>query len=431
MINQIIGFFLIYLQIGKVTDNQAIRFILLLYLFFNAAKNYSKSKRKFDYSKINKIVPLFILMICIGILRSSGIAATAQNIFYSLFAYIIYTYFSITTIVKIVFVENSNAFSILLKTIIYPMGLLVIVNFSLWLANIRFTELQVVEEGGKAVMLSSLGIDMDRVFFPLSGGGLNTFSDLLGAFLVFCITILIYKKLAFKFLLITFVTLATMLMIDSRSFLINAVIAVIIVFALGKFRKLNILKFSPIILIISPFFLLTYLPIFYKSLAINFLRDTESKDSSDRLIIWGKTIIEISNFKIQHIFGYGEFGHFASGASKQWAYLFSSWTNPDYVGSHNTFFSIVFDYGYIGVIIYFLLILRSIKSALVIWANDQKIFATAILAFWVYYLFSGATETLSGEYSPGMLYIFQSTLIACEIYRIYLTDRNSGVIPQG
>jgi hypothetical protein len=427
MIYQIIGFFLVYVQIDRITDNQIIRFASIVYMLLLSINALNKTVSKFPYSKITFLFYLFVTMNVIAMFRSSGPVATPQNIAYEIVSYLVNTIFIVSTTIQLSFRFKIHSWKILMITFFYPIGIYVSLNLLFWVLGIKITNFQVVEEIGKAVMLSSLGIDMDRVIFPLSGGGLNTYSDFLGAFLVFCLALMAHKKIKFIYLLMVGLTVVSMLMVDSRSFLINAALATIAIYFLIKSRFSNYLKYAPIILIISPFFLLAYLPIIYKSLSAGVLRSTESSDSVDRVIIWGKSALELTNFKIEHIFGFGEYGHFGSKVSKQWAYLFTEWANPDYASPHNTFFSIVFDYGYLGVVLYFLVIQNSIKSALQIYKAGYTLIAASVLAFWMYYLVSGATETLDGLYSPGVIYLFQAALIISEVYKI----SSKNIVTQG
>ena len=60
-----------------------------------------------------------------------------------------------------------------------------------------------------------------------------------------------------------------------------------------------------------------------------------------------------------HIFGYGIYGHYKSGASTLWSNFFTSFEDAsELVHPHNTALSVLFDYGYFGLIVLYGVLLK-------------------------------------------------------------------------
>ncbi|HEX8023208.1 hypothetical protein [Mucilaginibacter sp.] len=424
MIFQIIGFALIYLQIGRITDNQAVRLVAIIYILTIAINNFLKSSGCYPYHKIRKIYFLFILMIVIALVRSSAPVSTVINVIYEVSLFVSCSFFILTSYVYLIFKRKMDTRSLLTYTLLYPLAIFAGLNMLTWILGIKVSNYLVVEDTSTAVMLSAVGINMKRVIFPLAGGGLNTYGDLLGALLLIAIVISFYK-VRFINICIILLTLASIILVDNRSFLLNALMSSIGIYFLNKTIFFKYTKNLPVLLVLSPFILLIYLPIIYASLSSSLLRSDETTDTLLRVIIWTKATFEFSDFKLMHLIGYGEYGHYGSGVSKQWAYLFKAWTQPNFIGPHNTLFSIIFDYGYIGVLLYIILIRKSILDVLAIRKiQGDKILPIFVIAFWSYYLISGSTETLNGFYSPGMMYLFLSMVFVSDFLR-YRSQREA------
>ena len=117
-----------------------------------------------------------------------------------------------------------------------------------------------------------------------------------------------------------------------------------------------------------------------------------------------------------HIFGYGDFGHYITGASKLWAHIFGSWdeerallTTP-----HSTFYSILYDYGYFGLFVYILFQLKLVNEINKIWFYNKKM-GVIFINFLLYWNLVGITETVHGFYIPIVFYFF--TLISLIIIK--------------
>jgi hypothetical protein len=422
MFYQVITYTLIYLQIDRVTDNQFVRLVSIVFILLMAINNYSRTSAVFNYSKLRTPFMLFVLMIILSLLITSSPVSNLQNIIYSISIFLTDTFFIVTSIAYLLYKKKFDGIDVITYTSLYPLGLFVGLNLLLWVLGVKVTNEVVIENTTGAVMLSAIGIHMDRVIFPLSGGGLNTYGDLVGALLMIAIVVSIFRFRLIN-LLIFAITLISILLVDNRSFLVNAVLASLGVYFLSKRKSFKYLKNLPILLIIGPFLLLLYLPVLYASVSSSILRPEETTDTLLRVIVWTKSVLYLSDFKIMHIFGYGEYGHYASGVSKQWAFLFKDWKSPDYVGPHSTLFSIIFDYGYIGVLIYFVVIRGAIKDSIIIWkANADQVLPVCVVGFWAYYLISGCTEALNGFYSPSFIFVFEIMILLPEIFKLSLNQ---------
>ncbi|RWY48109.1 O-antigen ligase family protein [Mucilaginibacter gilvus] len=410
MIFRIIGFTLIYLQIERVTDNQVVRFLTIAFILGIAVNDYRKTKHLFPYSAVDKTLVVFVLITVVSLLRTASPVSTTINVIYSVAVYLTYSFFILTSYVYLVSSRSLDWKKVVAYTMFYPLAIFVSLNLLLWSLGIKISSFVVIENTTEAVMLSKFGIHIQRVIFPLSGGGLNTYGDIVGALLL-VVLVMTIQKLKLINILVIFIALASILLVDDRSFLFNAIVGSFIMYYISKTRLFKYSKIMPVYLIAAPFLLLYLLPIIYTSVSSSLLR-TDEKESLARVLVWTKSTEVLSDFRWMDVIGYGEYGHYSSGASKLWAYFFKDWARPNYISPHNTFFSTVYDIGYIGVIVTFMLIRKSIIYAIRLWKMGGEMFLPLlIVGFWCYYLLSSATETLNGFYSPGMIYLFQSVLI--------------------
>jgi O-antigen ligase len=120
--------------------------------------------------------------------------------------------------------------------------------------------------------------------------------------------------------------------------------------------------------------------------------------------IWAIAITEFLTFKPIQIIGYGLFGHYGSGASHLWSYFFVAYSNPEAVHPHNTFLSVLFDYGYLGAVFFLLSLFVIVNKVKSIW-KEHKDIAIFFLAFFMYFVLISITESFFGFYYLDAIYI--------------------------
>jgi O-antigen ligase len=145
---------------------------------------------------------------------------------------------------------------------------------------------------------------------------------------------------------------------------------------------------------------------------------------------------EFYNLDVKYLLGLGEYGHYASGISVKWQNIFSGFEEgTEMVHPHNSVFMIIFDYGYLGLLL-FILLLRKNNNQLIKLYNYDKIFSVISLNFLLYIILIGMTESIIGFYYQNFIYLIYAYFLIVFNYflhhenktkRINLTASNTGI----
>jgi len=275
---------------------------------------------------------------------------------------------------------------------------------------------------GTAVILSSFGLNVNRVSLPLTGG-INSYSSLLGLLLVLSILTSIYhKKFRISSIIIGSIFFSQLLLLDSRGsvfYPLIAIISILLFYKLKQISKLNIL--IPILSIIGPFLFIFGLFIFVNYFEFDSIlrSSSEAYTGNSRLVIWLISLEEFLDFKLIHIFGYGEFGHYASGKSLLWESSFRAFENSDMMHPHNTDLVLLYDYGYFGMFLY-LMTLVSVLNRLKIMNNISKNkMPIVIMGGFLYISFIGTSESFFGFYYQNVF----NVLLIIVLYTLKLEKK--------
>jgi uncharacterized membrane protein len=281
---------------------------------------------------------------------------------------------------------------------------------------------------GTSVMLSLIGLDVDRASFPFSPG-FNNFGAIMGVLFLFSLSGLFFVK---KFKILFYLGLISSLIIimfnDTRSALLFSLIIVL----------LNLLKrnsppkwpwFIPLISIIGPFFIVIPTVLLSNLFDFSFMqRGADDLSSfSGRDLIWFASFSEFISFKPIHIIGFGEYGHFVSGASKAWSFYFETEDNALLTTPHSFFYSILFDYGYLGVLMYFYFQFKLISKLKKYWDISKPI-SILLLSFFIYWNLIGISESIHGFYTPIFLYYYSAIAILIIHLKFFNTDSQKNPI---
>ncbi|WP_343329148.1 O-antigen ligase family protein [Polaribacter staleyi] len=409
----LISSILLFISYANISDSivfQVFPFFMLLLVLINETL---LAKEKIVFLKKDLIIlPFFILIIVIGILISSK---PELNIYYKIFKAFSLPLFVFTSFKCIYNNRREGFLSNFLKFIYMPLLFYVILNLLTFLMGLSGDD----SIDSKAVLMSYIGIDGTRVKFFLSVG-VNAYGALLGILLTLSLVGFSVVKIKKKyFLLGIVVSMISLFLTDSRGpMLYSILIFFIIKLYFFNIKKPRFLNFIPLIGFFGPFLFLAFLSF----LATTDYGESLSRSTADlasgnsRLTIWSIAITDFLSFKPdRHIFGYGEFGHYTSGLSPHWSFVFDNQKVNDFVHPHNTFLSIMFDYGYFGLFIYVFFqykIIRVIKSN---WIN-QKELSMLLLANLLYFNLVGIGETMFGFYYKNIMYVFFIINIFALIY---------------
>jgi hypothetical protein len=184
-----------------------------------------------------------------------------------------------------------------------------------------------------------------------------------------------------------------------------------------KIKGWKILRFSPILFFIIPVLFIFIVPAlvdfeFIQQYARN---STDLFTLNGRVFIWIFALDEFTTFKYNHIFGYGFDGHFTSGSSLNWEFLFSSYHNSQRVHPHNTLLSALFDVGYLGVLIFIVLCVQISISISKIGTLNRNLSLT-LFSIFLFIILISTTETFVGLYYLNTFTIFVSIAIFALIY---------------
>lgn len=202
----------------------------------------------------------------------------------------------------------------------------------------------------------------------------------------------------------------TLLMTDSRGPIIYSIfILFLFTFIFSRRRKPKFLWTFPLIGVLGPFLMLYVLSLISQTE----IGGTLSRSSNDletggnRSIIWVSAASDFITFKADHhIFGYGDYGHAAVGASSDYARFFGyTDESSEFMHPHNTYISILLDYGYVGFVLFMIIQFIIVKYINSNWVTNQFI-SYLLLANLIYFNLLGIGETLFGFYYKNIIYLF-------------------------
>jgi O-antigen ligase len=413
--------FISLLQVNSYTESSIVKGLpILLYtgftIYFLAKNNFSVKIGTFYQ------VLLLIILVIIGLLRSNVPDYSLSFIINRVVSTILLFTGTMLSFVYFVNKKNFSVIDLFANFILRPFLFFCLLNLSFWIAGIKIKDSVISEDtiNTKAVLLSYIGINSDRIQFPLSGG-FNNYAVIVGA-LFTCSLVLsfVFKTMKYKFLLLisNAVFLLTLFLIDSRTCLIFPFLICITlkIYSTNKifYKKIPYIVF---LLFLGPLFLYIITPLLANlSFLQGITRNSEElATGNSRFYIWSICFMEFINLKVNHIFGYGDFGHYGSGASYLWMNVFSNWTNGEFKTPHNTFFTLLFDYGYIGALLYIYVYFSQLKKISKLWRHNISE-SVLITGFFIFNFFVGITETLGGYYIPNYFILSVLFLIISSVY---------------
>jgi hypothetical protein len=362
-----------------------------------------------------KLLSLFILLILFAIIRSAELdTVTLFSIVFDIFILVLLYLYAI----KVILLDKSS-----IQYIFYGIFAFLLANILLFAIGIH-NPLSDKTISDEASLLHFIGIEMDRRLYPLyPGAGWVGIGTLAGLLFSYNLAYLPISKNKYLLLLSSLVPLWIMISSDSRGALLASLLTVSLFYLTHKF-KIKSIRYLPFAIPLFPFLLLyiSYLAFEY-GIAADIARSGQDI-STGRSIIWAIASNELLDFKSVHLIGYGLYGHAISGISYDYMNLFSSWSseNPELFSLHNIAFQLVFDIGYIGLLLYIYLTYRLFCIAL-----DSKDYRINMLAAVLIYIeFAGITDTVPLLYGRSGFIVFllvSSYLFQCNSASLLL-DKN-------
>jgi len=272
---------------------------------------------------------------------------------------------------------------------------------------------------GSSVLLNAIGVSFERIDIPF-GQGIhpNTYNTNAGIIFTVSLVSLLIVDLRRKLKLILLASLIScfffILLADSRTVFFNSVGSVLIIYLLLKLNKLQSLKALVIIIpFLSQIFIFFLLSVSDAEILETISRgDNDLESGNSRAIIWTYCNVEVMDPKPKHFVGYGESGHSGAGVSKKYAFIFGDRYDNDNIITHNSMYQTFFDIGYVGIIIYLIVLYNLIADAIFLYKKGYKI-VIIFAACFVYYNLSGITGSYFGYYNKmyfNLFMIFTLTL---------------------
>jgi O-antigen ligase len=411
---------ILYLMfLGAVADN-SIRILLTMIVIFVSINYFLKSgiRLVLRYCKIEYIIAVTLFLV-ISIFRTNNDEVTT---FFVIFRIIL----PVTTLL---FISSYSTYYIIKKRIkvyqliefgvVYPLSTIMIVNLILYFFGLEGGTIDI----GRSLMLGNFGFDVERVNFYISGG-INSYGVLIGSVAMISSANLLNGKNNIKNIVLFAFAIFTLLLTDTRAVVFLLVLYNILQFTLGLNSIQKIATYAaPALSIIGPFIFVLLLPFLSGTEFADLISrsSTDLETGNSRLLMWASSIVQYSSFQgFEHVFGYGEYGHYGSGASLAWGHMFNSFGNNALLTHpHNTYLSVLMDTGFIGVLSYLIFQLKSIRSAYSLRENDIKS-STIIISILFYFYLIGITETIWGLYYPGIYLTIFGCVVPLAIAKSYI-----------
>jgi len=376
--NRLITAILLFFPIAGISNYIAYNFIytigksfflLYLALLFCLVRNAKVGK---SYSSPSKILPLSIVLIfSVALIRTYFFDSKLIGFFPAIV--LIGTYSLVYYIGKLLAVRHPN----------FNVAKYFIISFIIYFVfNVLFMLLGV---HNPAVEKQYIG-ELETIFSFIRGRKMLPFSSgLIDSSLIALVSgvgsFLLYTEIKdnsnyrviLKIILIAVVLMSFAMMVFSggrTAILLLIYFWVAIIINLQRYKKIALS-----LTILAFFFPLVYIPSMlplYSSGGLEFLESfSRTGDISEvlllnnRVLIWGAVINYLyDNFDIFNIlFGYGMYGQTVSGAVDLYNFLFSAtYSSTEAINVHSSFLQILINYGLIGIVLYLLVIIKTVLS---------------------------------------------------------------------
>jgi hypothetical protein len=226
----------------------------------------------------------------------------------------------------------------------------IILNVVLWIVGVRASG-NYYESGGSAKVLGILGVDTDRVLFPIAAGynGFGVLAGLAGV----CAFVDLFQKRSFTSILAFGFCLLALLLSDSRGAVFGFVFCLALIL-IEKARFFSVRSICKFFIILYPFVTLI-IQSFSWLVGVLLAGASRGDDAlSGRGLIWASVIDGVMDRSLSELmFGYGYLGHKVSGISNGYESLFAhlDGLDPSVVNVHSSALQNFLDLGLIGLIV--------------------------------------------------------------------------------
>lgn len=279
-------------------------------------------------------------------------------------------------------------------TAVYLLALYCAANLVLWAMGVTSPIFQISTEE-RGVLAGLFGLDVNRVLFPM-GWGVNNFSMVSGVALAAGIVKYSKQKRPLDLALLVIAPFLCCLLADSRAALFGGILAGVMA---GRFPRMSTKA-------LVAFWVLGSAVVFFSEAGPLFSFGQREASASGtftgREVIWAAGLLEFTSFQWEHVFGYGQFGQFESGAYQLYEMLFQGYSDrPELISLHNAYLQVAMDSGYVGLAVLVAFIVAATRALSrhrdVAWTYQAALAALIFLAM------DGLTEVSLSLYQPWIL----------------------------
>jgi hypothetical protein len=284
----------------------------------------------------------------------------------------------------------------------------VIVNFAAYIAGVR-APVDPNATYGEASMLGALHIAFGRSAMPLTpglnGGGMM-------AAIGFVISLLLIPKYQRRGRLLLAsaagISIATILMTDSRAALVVSLTTVMLLWLLPRFARRG-LAVAALLLPVMPMIVIWAVNRVEPILS-NFTRTPGDTSTPGRMEIWAAVIDKLMHPGLgaglfEQLFGYGFYGQVVSGVSYEYGYLFYG-PSASYRSAHSLVLQTLLNQGIVGLGVLIAVTWFVLRSAIDRSQADPSSSGLAIAGGFICILLLGATEAVADPATPYALAAF-------------------------
>ena len=406
--------------------------LFLLSFAFNNSSKKGFALPQIPYYSSLLLIFIYVSLVCVAVFRTNSFLESAIGGIFFFIKSMIFFFVTLYLFMRVYLHDPNyrNATNRILHTVI-----LVLTTFLAIQVAAGFVLPPTEGELNRGVIASALGLNMLFHSFPLAGGHPNSIGVIGGVLFVISFLTFWYfnRQEQNRILLIASAGIATLVMIiaDSRGTILNAALAVGIVIGLDIIKKGHWLLVILWLLPVAQIGMLAGM----KAIADSEVGTQLSRGKKDlstgnsRLYIYQYSFGYLEDFEPKHLVGFGEYGPYAAGFV--WKYLdkfdvgAAKLREADIVllsVSHNAALQVIFDSGYIGLLIFLLILYLGIRDGL--WLKQRGIPAGLVfVGFILYYALSGITESTSGRYNEMyhliLIFMLISTALIRNYYKIF------------
>jgi hypothetical protein len=358
---------------------------------------------------------LFLMIMIVSFWRTSSFVTTHINI---LKITTLYVFFPL--LLYFVFQDNvskgKSTGKELLILMIHALGIFCFLNLLYIVLNPTFLS-------GGATVFKIIGISTKKIKFSLYDHVHPNSIGVMGAYLVVLCTgfVMNIKSKEFKenglFKIYIFLGIIILSIGDSRGTFFSTFLCIIILFFIIKAKSYGLLKLSVLVLPLSHIIFILIL----QNVADTEVMSSISRNSSElatgnsRKFIYNAANDVLMDVKPIHFIGYGEYGVYAAGITEKYVHKFGELTQRKQLMvsvAHNSALQAILDVGYLGLLIYILLLIIIFHQSEKLIETGHKHFVV-IPYFIVFYLITGISESNFGKYwnSSFILFVYLTLVV--------------------